>query len=291
MGADLDPITTSVAWVAGDDYFYFGHHVPGELAGNESLAGLLALAASGRSLPPDKCQVLDDIATTLTVADPRIWPLKIARLVSSYGGTMPAIAAATLWMEDGPVGFFRCGALAQMLMEWRAEAARSAPDDPSRALDGVLSSLYAAPKPAPPGFRVPLRAKDERTAVLRQCLHRRGRHELPWWAFYERATGILAGLRGLEPHVAVGVAAACLDLDLTPAEIAPLAQSLVHHTFVANAVEGARQAPRQLHHLPETSVRYAGPPPRTSPRAEAAIVPGSHQSADSLPRSGVAAPR
>ena len=44
--------------------------------------------------------MLDDLAVILSgAADPRIWPLKITRLVGSYGGTIAGFVAGQLCTE------------------------------------------------------------------------------------------------------------------------------------------------------------------------------------------------
>jgi hypothetical protein len=72
----------------------------------------------------------------------------------------------------------------------------------------------------------------------------------------------------LEPNIGIGSAAVCLDLGLAPDEIAPLVVALMQHLIFANAVEGARQAPAALRHLPDDRIDYVGKPPRRSARAE-----------------------
>jgi hypothetical protein len=73
-------------------------------------------------------------------------------------------------------------------------------------------------------------------------------------------------LKGLEPNIGLGVAAACLDLGFRPREIALLGVALAQTDFLANAVEGSEQQPSVLRRLPDDCVVYAGKPPRESPR-------------------------
>jgi hypothetical protein len=104
---------------------------------------------------------------------------------------------------------------------------------------------------------------------MRDCLRRRGdRHTLPFWSLLERAAETLQRKRGLAVHIQACLAAACLDLGFVPAEIGALAQSLIHHMILANAFEGAIQAPASLQRLPNNCVRYEGRLPRSSPRTE-----------------------
>jgi len=92
-------VRTRTAHMGWDEHRYFGRAVFGDLTGKESLTYLMALSILGRELPRDCYPVLDDAACSLTLADPRIWPLKLTRLVASYGSTVPAAAAGLLIEE------------------------------------------------------------------------------------------------------------------------------------------------------------------------------------------------
>ena len=92
-------IQTRVARHVFGDNFYFGHAVAGDLLGGETFAGLMAMAAKGRRPSDEERVVLDAIAVILTSADPRIWPLKLTRLVASYGGTLAGFGAGQLAMD------------------------------------------------------------------------------------------------------------------------------------------------------------------------------------------------
>jgi hypothetical protein len=63
------PLTTRVGHADWGDNRYCGFSVGAELAGTETIAGLIALATTGRRLAPEERAVLDDIAVAMTVAD------------------------------------------------------------------------------------------------------------------------------------------------------------------------------------------------------------------------------
>ncbi len=93
-------IFTRVGHAGWNDHRHFGKWVFSELAGNTSTAGLIALAATGRLPDESACGMLDDIAVILTVADPRIYPLKLVRLASSFGDPWPVLQRRLrLWRE------------------------------------------------------------------------------------------------------------------------------------------------------------------------------------------------
>jgi hypothetical protein len=82
------------------------------------------------------------------------------------------------------------------------------------------------------------------------------------------ATGDAARkLKSLEPNIAGGVAAVCLDLGFTPRQIGILCVTLAQVDMMSNAVEGSEQRPEILRELPHDVLDYVGRPARESPRA------------------------
>jgi len=261
--APVEPIRTHVAHAEWGVNRYFGFAVPDLLRREESLAGLLALAVRGRPLSLDEQRVVDDIAVAMTLADPRVWPLKLARLVSSYGRCLPGLAAGLLCLEEARIGPWTFGAAADLLQSLSEEAGEptvAAMLAPVQRLLGGRRHL--------PGFLVPFRPRCERLQLLREAVIARRRHELPWWAAMEAFIAAVRQLEGPEPNVGIGAAAACLDLGFTSREIAILATGLAQTEFLSNAAEGSRQRAPVLQRLPDDRVRYVGAPPRMTPRAQ-----------------------
>ena len=256
------PLRTRVGHAEWGENRYCGHAVGAELAGSETIAGLIAMAVTGRRLPPEERAVLDDIAVAMTVADARIWPLKMVRLVASYGSSLPAMAAANVCLEEAFVGHWTSGEAATLLSTLRAEA----PEATVEAMRGPIGRRLAAGVRLI-GFGVPFRPDDERVRMMRECLTRRGREKLPHWRALEAAGGAARALRGLEPNIGLAVAAACLDLGFTPRQIANVSVALGQTDYLANAVEGAEQRPAVLRRLPDACVQYVGRADRASPRS------------------------
>ncbi len=269
-GARLPPIVTRVAHAGHDDHRFCGFLLFEELAGREPCAGLLALSILGRRLPPEECAVLDDLAAVTSVADPRIWPLKLTRLVAEFGSAQTAVAAGNLSLEGAIIGPWVCEDAATLLLQIGADVGDRV-DDEEVVRRALLDRIGVS---HPPGWGVPFREADERLAALRICLERRGRTGLRAWSLLEACTRVLRRERKLEPNITLGVAAACLDLGAPPNSIGILMTVLVQTVFVANAVEAARQAPTVLRRLPDHVISYVGKPPRTSPRAQAAARAG-----------------
>ncbi len=261
MSSKPPPLTTRVGHADWGDNRYCGFSVGAELAGNETIAGLIALATTGRRLAPEERGVLDDIAVAMTVADARVWPLKMTRVVSSYGGSLAAVAAANVCLEEAYVGHWTSGEAAVLLSALRAEA----PDLTVAAMREPLDRRFREGVRLV-GFGVPFRPEDERVRMLKECLARRGRTGLPYWRTLEAASGAARILRNLEPNIGLAVAAACLDLGFTPRQISLVCVALGQTDYVANAVEGGEQRPAVLRRLPDAAIEYVGKAERTSPR-------------------------
>lgn len=240
-----------------------------DLAGRESIAGLLGLAIMGRRLAPEECVVLDDLATVITVGDPRVWPLKLVRVASAYGGAMAGVAAGTISFAGARVGHPAAGLAAEVLAKIgeRIAAACSTGHETAEAILGDECNRLLADGGRPYGFGVPFRPRDERLVMLAERVAARGRGHLAHWRIFEQVAETIRRIRGLEPNVGLGAAAVCLDIGFTPAQIGPLITALGAGDFWSNAVEGAEQAPASLQILPRGSVNYVGPAPRSSPRA------------------------
>jgi hypothetical protein len=279
----LEPLvlpTRSAHW-GWDEHRYFGHKVFEDLTGNESFIGLNALAVVGQRLSPECCGLLEDAACALTLADPRIWPLKLTRVIASYGGMPPAAAAGLLVQQNAQIGPWVCARAAEVLLKFH-EALDGRFDD--AALVRKLVEEHLVEHRFIWGFGTPFRSKDERLVAFRSRVERRGRHELAYWKTLEAISAAARETRGVEPNIGLAMAAVCLDMGLNAGEIGPLVIALTSHMFIAHAVEGARQAPDVLRQLPDTHIAAATRPARESPRASAmrglALSPtSSHMSA------------
>lgn len=250
-----------------DEHHYFGHRVFEELTGNQSLTGIVALSVLRRSLPAEDIAVLDDMAGVVTLADPRIWPLKLTRLVASYGAAIPAVAAGLLMEEGARIGPSTGVGAAQLLLEFH-ERIGGRVDDPAhvRAVVGA----YLADHSFVWGFGTPYRTRDERFIAFRECLRRRGRDQRPYFRTMEAVAEVVRAERNAEPNIGAAVAAMALDMGLAPAEVGALSAIMMQHMFFGHAVEEASAPSALLAKLPDAYVRYRGRKPRTSPRAASA---------------------
>jgi hypothetical protein len=224
--------TRSAFW-AFDEPRYFGPRVFEQLAGRETWTGLMALSIFGRRLPPDLCGVLDDAVGALTLADPRIWPLKLTRVVGSYGGFLPALCAGMLMENGAHIGPWACVDASNVLRALHAEIA-GRQDDPAVVREVVAA--YRKEHRFVWGFGTPYRGRDERVVSFRECMKRRGRTELPYYT----------------------------------SDVGALVVALVQHMFFAHAMESSNTPNPDVRKLPSEYVTYRGREPRKSPRAVAA---------------------
>jgi hypothetical protein len=266
---DRPTLPTRVGHAEWGDNRFRGYSVARDLAGHEGMTGLLALAIAGRRLDDNERLMLDDLATVTTVADPRIWPLKLVRITAAYGGCNAAVAALMVGLEGAPIGYHASGRAAEFLLRLHdgllAEGSNVAETD-----DAVFEAYcrrLVGDTGRPFGFEVPFRERDERVDMLADRVAARGRRELPHWRLFVKAAEVFWRISGVRPNIPVAMSAVCLDMGFTPAQIGPLMTAMGACAFWANAFEGAEQAPACLQNLPAECVRYVGPAPRLSPRA------------------------
>ena len=257
------PIPTRVAALGYPEHRFRGHAVFAELTGT-SYAALIALAVSGRRPTRDEAELLDLLASVTTVADPRIWPLKLARVIASYGGYLAGFAAAQLPLEGDRIGPPITVHAATMLVELHA-AVGGRFDELDLCREAARELVARRHRLV--GFGMPFRPADERYVALREALAARGRTALPFWRMHDALAEAVASERGLPPNIGIGSAAMLLDMGYDPLEAAAIVHFINQHVFVANAFEGARDARSELRELPAAAIRYIGARPRTSPRA------------------------
>jgi hypothetical protein len=255
-------IETRLGRAGFGDYDHFGVRVFRDLAGQTSYLGLIAFAITGRRLSAEDAAVLDDLAVSSHVPEPRVWPMKLARVAASSGRAMPGFLSASVVLDSDVLGGRVAEDAASALVELRGLLAAN--DDESTIATFVEQRKRLI------GFGVPFREVDERVVSVRACLERRGRTSGAYWTVAERFWRVVKERRGVPANIVGATAAICLDLGFEPREIAPMAAILLQPTLLANAVAGAVESPEQLRCLPDEDIRYVGPARRQSPRALAA---------------------
>ncbi len=255
-------IATRVARAYWEDHAFQGQRIFRDLIGRVSMTGMLGLALTGRRLSEDDCAFIDDILVALTVADPRIWPLKIGRIVASYGRFIPGFTAGFLSIDGASVGPVPSAATARALRDV-FDAVGGRVDD-GAAVERALEEKVR-PLPRIGGFGVPFRPVDERVVALSASARRRGRDTRPYWRLFEAMTVFVRRERKLEPNADAVVATALLDMGFEGKVLDAMAASLFLMTFVANAMEGSAQPAAALRALPLDRVDRPSVGPRESP--------------------------
>jgi len=256
----IDVIKTRVGRAGTDDYDHFGVRVFRDLAGKTSYLGLIAFAITGRKLTREDEQVLDDVAVCSHVPEPRVWPMKLTRVVGALGRAMPAFLCGSTVLDSDLLGGRVAGAAAELLLELAA-AVEGSPDRKA-AIEAFLDTRKRMI-----GFGVPVRAVDERVVALRKQLTARGLTSRRYWELGEAFWATANEKRGLVVNIIGAVAAVCLDLGFRPDEVAPMAAMLLQPTLLSNSFEAAREPAASLLCLPTSAIRYAGPAARKSPRS------------------------
>ena len=269
MSKTTPTLRTRVGHSEWGDNRFRGYSVAQQLVGRETATGMLVLAIAGKRIDQNGCAMLDDLATVMAVADPRIWPLKLVRVTSAYGGCLAAVAAATITLEGALVGHASTGRAAAVLVDLRERLlTNAAPGENASdlAIETECRHLLAAGTRTV-GFGVPFRQRDERVDMLAARVAARGRADLPYWQLFVRVTATFRRIRRLEANIGLAAAAVCLDMGFSLGHIGPLVTALGASDLWCNAVEGSEQMPPSLQTLPTDCVRYVGPPSRVSPRA------------------------
>lgn len=254
------PIRTGVGRAVDGDYHQFGLSVYRDLAEKTSYLGLIAFSLTGRRLSRAEETVLDDLAVSSHVTEPRVWPIKLSWIVGSLGRPMPGYIAGIVALDSDILGGRVGTDAARLLVELRSFLTVAWDTD-----DAIRE--FVADQPKLFGFGVPVRSVDERLVAFRTALANRAYPCGPFWQLAERFWRIARDTRRVEVNIIGATAAICLDLGFTPAQVAPMAVMLLTPTFLGNATEAAAQSPEVLKHLPPEAIRYVGPPPRESPRS------------------------
>lgn len=266
MTALLTPVRTHVGHAGYDDHQFCGYSLFHELRGEETYTGMVALAVTRRRFDAREVQILDDLTVVTSAAEPRIWPLKLARITASYGNVLGGVAAGLQCLEGAAIGPWNCGDAAIWLADVADRAAAEAHRPPREVAQAFVREALAAGR-ALPGFGVPFRPVDERLRALREILERRlGKLGL-YWELVDGCADVMRDAKRLEPNIAMGVAATCLALRVDRHQVGALMTALAVHQFFANAVEGEQQREGQLRSLDPRVARYVGVEPRRSPRA------------------------
>lgn len=258
-------VVSRVAHAEYEDHRFMGHSAFHDLLGHETITGLLALSILGRRVDDDVKTALDLMANCCSAADPRIWPLKAARVAASYGEALAGFAAGQLAMMGPFMSPRTIGTAAEGLARLRMKLDAEGADPGADVVDRVVLEHIAHGRVG--GYGVPLRPQDERYVALHGAMTRVGRHMLPHWRAQEILSAAMRREKKLEPNIGIALAAALLDIGCTPWQAGTFATHLFGHTMIANSFEASVQRSAAMQALPLDTIRYAGHAPRKSPRS------------------------
>ncbi|MBK7071133.1 MAG: hypothetical protein IPH44_02420 [Myxococcales bacterium] len=258
--------------IGTDDNRYCGAAVFGALAATvTSQLDLTARAFGLCDLTDGDREVLRVISLCLTSPDARVWPLKLARVLASYGDAYAGYFGAQLGTGSQQLGPGVTAGAAASLAWIRARVG----DDPSDAAVAAAVAAHTAERGRIGGFGVPFRAEDERLLGMHRLLAHHPARRRPGWRLMEQVVTALRAAHGVEPNIVIAIAALVLDLGLAPTRAGLFVASLMSHTFAAHAVEAAEQDGPWLQRLPVDALEDRSRAPRRSPAAEAAAAAGS----------------
>jgi hypothetical protein len=259
----MDPIPTRVGWADFGDYDTYGKRLYRDLAGKTPFLALAAFSLTGKLLDDEDAKVLDDLAVCVHVPEPRVWPVKLARVAATSGTVVTGLVAGASVLDSAYIGVHAAGAAASVLRELAGFVERTAATNGARS---ELIAQFVASREHLAGFGVQARRVDERVVAMRAALTARGRAGRPFWSLGEELWAA-AEKKGLGVNVFGAVAAALSDLDLDPDAVASMLALLLQPSFLAHAHEGTQRRAASLARLPADAIRYVGKAPRTSARA------------------------
>lgn len=268
-------IATHVAHAGYDEHIFMGQQVFAELLEKADLNRLINLAVVGPDLDATQLDMLSRVSVILTVADPRIWPLKVTRLAASYGNGLAGMGGAMLVMDNLFASTWHiCRQVAEQLVALKTELEKDQRSinkiDDSELFARINSSVSQSINKGNLilGFGVPARAQDERTAVLKQQVEQQAMHKNQHWRLFLALEQSVRQTLNLPANIATAWSALALDLGFLPNQIGPLSIGLGVHVFLANAVEAQNQQEPRMQHLGLENIDYQGPLPRQSPRSQ-----------------------
>jgi hypothetical protein len=267
--------------IGTDDNRFCGAAVFGELAGAiASPVDLLARAFGLGELNADARELMRCMALCLTSPDARVWPLKLARTLASYGNPFAGFFGAQLVNASDRVGPGAATSAAAALAWIRARVGEA----PTTAMIEEAVAAHCATRGRIAGFGVPFRAEDERVLGLRRLLIDHPATRRPAWRLHVQIAAAMRARDGLEPNIVFPLVALLLDLGLAPHRAGMFLSLIMAHTFAAHALEAADTDGPYLRELPGAVIEDRSTAPRRTPMA--ARLDGSGAAAS--PRRGLA---
>jgi len=258
-------IQTRVAQMGAQDHLFSGYQIFNELLGNESIVGLFALSVGLPKLNQEDITMLNDLSTVNMLCDPRIWPVKLSRLVASYGSALHGFCAGNLMHDNTFIGAGPCQRGAELFVELMSAIGGPEHIENTKQVEAQIKIIVSRERW--PGFGVPFRVTDERMDALKKHLSDKVQSTKPFWNLLLRTEEYLLRTQRCGVNILGGICAVMLDMGFTPEQSAWMLVLIIQGNFSGAAFEGAQQKAESLQNLPLDFISYEGPLPRKSPRS------------------------
>jgi hypothetical protein len=256
----IDPLYTRVGVILHGNNRFLGRETYDAWNHELVTAGDALLAALGATqLDATAREALRLGVLCLISPDARVWPLKLTRILASYGDPLAGLFAGQL-VTAGRVMGPNAAQYAAMGLAYVAERVGEAGSD-----DDIRGAMAEWKQRVPGGklggFGVPFREADERRDALLRYVENTaiadGRH----WRLHTRVVKVMESLR---PNIVISLAAMVLDLGIPATRAGAALSAFMAPVFLAHALEAAEQDGARLHSLPPDVVDYRGPAARTT---------------------------
>jgi hypothetical protein len=213
-----------------EDHALRERHLFADVVGRWTFTQSAIYAMTGIELSASDAEMLDQFGNANLVVDRRAWPVAVARRIAARGGGYPAAVVGGIAMMGAPIfGGVSAEACARFLLRARAAELEGRP-----VAELIADALSR--KEHIMGFGRPVVGPDERVPILDGILRRHGRAELPYVTLVRAAEEAFVARKGLRSTAAAWVAAACLDLGMTPAHVHAIANYWVTVCIYAQAL-------------------------------------------------------
>lgn len=253
-----EAIFTRVGIILDGNNRFLGHATYDDWHARMASSGDAVLAALGVTRLDATSREVARLATLCLLSpDARVWPLKLTRLLASYGDPLVGVFAGQL-VTAGRIMGPNAGQYAAQCLADVAERVRDEDNDATvrRAVEAWKERV---PGGKLGGFGVPFRDEDERRAALLRYAAGTPIAAGRYWRLHERVVRAMAPLR---PNCVITLAAMVLDIGVAPERAGAALSAFMAPVFLAHALESAEDDGARLNALPADVVDYRGPPPR-----------------------------
>lgn len=273
-----------VGHIGYDDNQFCGAAVFGELAHTVvAPTDLVARAFGMPALSDDDREVVRLMTLCLTSPDARVWPLKLTRVLASYGNPVAGFFGAQLGNAGDRMGPGTATHATQSLVWIRDRVG----DEPTPEAVAAAIAEHTATRGRIAGFGVPFRPQDERLLGMYRLIAGHSATRRPYYRLHLLVADAMRATEGLEPNIVLAIAALLLDLGLPAHRGGMFLGAMMTHTFIGHALEAADDG-ALLRELPSGAIEDRSAAPRRSPAAAEAAAAGRGGTAQFAPRRSLA---